>query len=47
VQRLQAGQALAGQPVQVEWQAANMPAGFYLARLITGTAVQNLKLIRQ
>jgi|GEM_PF-2059363 len=47
VQRLQAGQALAGQPVQVEWQAANMPAGFYLARLITGTAVQNLKLIRR
>jgi len=46
VQRLPAGQALAGQPVQVQWPAANVPAGFYMARLITGTAVQNLKLVR-
>jgi hypothetical protein len=47
VQRLQAGQATAGQQVQVEWQAAHVPAGFYLARLTTSTIVQNLKLIRQ
>jgi hypothetical protein len=47
IQRLPGGQATAGQPVHIEWQAANVPAGFYLARLITGTGVQNLKLIRQ
>jgi hypothetical protein len=47
IQRLPAGQATAGQPVQVEWQAVTVPAGFYLARLATATAVQNLKLIRQ
>ncbi|RZL09612.1 MAG: T9SS type A sorting domain-containing protein, partial [Hymenobacter sp.] len=46
VQRLPAGQATAGQPVHVEWQAAAVPAGFYLARLVTDTVVQNLKLIR-
>jgi hypothetical protein len=28
VQRLPAGQAMAGQQVQVQWQAANVPAGF-------------------
>jgi hypothetical protein len=47
IQQLPAGQAVAGQQVQVEWQATNVPAGFYLARLTTGTVVQNLKLIRQ
>jgi PKD repeat protein len=47
LQRLQAGQATAGQQVQVEWAAATVPAGFYLARLTTGTTAQNLKLVRQ
>ncbi|RZL04678.1 MAG: T9SS type A sorting domain-containing protein, partial [Hymenobacter sp.] len=45
IQRLSTGQATAGQPVHVEWTAATVPAGFYLARLTTGTLVQNVKLI--
>ncbi|WP_277227202.1 cellulose binding domain-containing protein [Hymenobacter sp. YC55] len=47
VQHLQTGKALAGQAVQVEWQAGNAPAGVYMARLTTGNTVQQLKLVVQ
>ena len=44
--RVPGGQATAGQSVWVQWPAAGVPAGFYLARLVTSTVVQNLKLVR-
>ncbi|GGF13726.1 hypothetical protein GCM10011383_26210 [Hymenobacter cavernae] len=47
VRKLQAGKAQAGQLVEVEWQAGNTPAGLYLARLTTGTTVQQVKLVLQ
>jgi PKD repeat protein len=47
LKQLQAGQAEAGQPVVVQWDAAGLAAGFYMVRLTAGTEVQTLKLIRQ
>ncbi|MBO0356577.1 T9SS type A sorting domain-containing protein [Hymenobacter sp. BT186] len=47
VQRLKAGNAQAGQVVQVEWQATDVRPGVYMARLTTGSTVQQLKLVRQ
>jgi hypothetical protein len=47
IKQLQAGQAEAGQPVVVQWDAAGLAAGFYMVRLTAGTEVQTLKLIRQ
>ncbi|OUJ72679.1 cellulose binding domain-containing protein [Hymenobacter crusticola] len=47
VQKLKSGKAQVGQLVEVEWQAGNAPAGLYLARLTTGTTVQQVKLVLQ
>jgi hypothetical protein len=47
VQHLKTGKAQAGQLVQVEWQASDVRAGIYMARLSTGTTVQQLKLVRE
>ncbi|HEX8429394.1 cellulose binding domain-containing protein [Hymenobacter sp.] len=47
VKHLQTGKAQAGQLVQVEWQAASVSTGVYMARLTTGTTVQQLKLVVQ
>ena len=45
VQQLPTGTATAGQPVHVTWQPAGLPAGVYLARLITASGVQQVKLV--
>ncbi|WP_324671092.1 cellulose binding domain-containing protein [Hymenobacter sp. GOD-10R] len=47
VKKLQSGKAQAGQLVEVEWQAGDTPTGLYLARLTTGTTVQQVKLVLQ
>jgi hypothetical protein len=47
VKQLQAGQAAAGQPMVVQWDATGLAAGFYMVRLTTGAEVQTLKLVRQ
>jgi hypothetical protein len=47
IKQLQAGQAEAGQPMVVQWDAAGLAAGFYMVRLTAGTEVQTLKLVRQ
>ncbi|WP_084708566.1 cellulose binding domain-containing protein [Hymenobacter norwichensis] len=47
VQHLPAGSAQAGQVVQVDWQATDVRPGVYMARLTTGSTVQQLKLVRQ
>lgn len=47
IKQLQAGQAEAGQPQVVQWDAAGLAAGFYMVRLTTGAEVQMLKLVRQ
>jgi hypothetical protein len=47
VKQLQAGQAAAGQPMVVQWDATGLAAGFYMVRLTAGSEVQTLKLVRQ
>jgi hypothetical protein len=45
VQRVQAGEATAGQLVQAPWQATTVTRGLYLARLTTGAGTQTIKLV--
>ena len=47
VKTLQKGNAKANELIQVIWEAENIPAGIYIAKLVTKSGVQNVKIVRE
>ncbi|KAA5548767.1 Ig-like domain-containing protein [Adhaeribacter rhizoryzae] len=47
IKTLQQGKAKANELVQVQWEAGNIPAGIYIAKLVTKSGVQNIKIVRE
>ncbi|GEO03937.1 hypothetical protein AAE02nite_16010 [Adhaeribacter aerolatus] len=47
IKTMQKGNAKANELVRVTWEAGNLPSGIYVAKLVTKSGVQNVKIVRE